>query len=85
MPLLKNFLFSNETEINVIFFDQLNYIDLFAVKMPWAAKRPANEQLTVFFIGPLTAQFYLLFLLGANEPLTIFEIPSSKIYVIKGS
>ena len=30
LPLLKNLLFSNETEITVIFFDQLNNIDLFA-------------------------------------------------------
>ena len=30
LPLLKNPLFSNETEINVIFFDQLNNINLFA-------------------------------------------------------
>ena len=40
-------------------------------EMPWAAKRPANESLTVFFTGPPMAQFYLLFPIG---PLTIFEI-----------
>ena len=33
----------------------------------WAAKRPANEPLTGPFSGPLTAQFYLLILIG---PLT---------------
>ena len=32
--------------------------------MAWAAKRPANEPLTGLFTGPLTARFYLLFLLG---------------------
>ena len=32
-----------------------------------AAKRPVNESLTGIFKGPLTAQFYLLFLIG---PLT---------------
>ena len=37
------------------------------VEVAWAAKRPANEPLTVFFTGSLTAQFYLLFLIG---PLT---------------
>ena len=30
LPLLKNILFLNGTKINVIFFDQLNNIDLFA-------------------------------------------------------
>ena len=34
------------------------------LEMAWAAKRPANEPLTGIFTGPLTAQFYLLFLLG---------------------
>ena len=33
------------------------------VDMAWAAKRPANEPLTGMFSGPLTAQFYLLFLI----------------------
>ena len=37
------------------------------VVMAWAAKRPANEPLTGLFNGTLTAQFYLLFLIG---PLT---------------
>ena len=44
--------------------------------MAWAAKRPVIEPLTVFFTGPLTAQFYLLLFIG---PLIIFEIPSSLI------
>ena len=35
--------------------------------MAWATKRPANEPLTGLFSGPLTAQFYVLFLIG---PLT---------------
>ena len=30
LPLLKIFLFLNETKINVMFFDQLNNIDMFA-------------------------------------------------------
>ena len=35
-----------------------------AVEIAWAAKRPVNEPLTDIFKGPLTAQFYLLFLIG---------------------
>ena len=46
----------------------------------WAAKRPANEPLTGLFSGPLTAQFYLLFLIG---PLTIFEIPFNIHFSVK--
>ena len=38
-----------------------------AVEMAWAAKRPVNEPLTHIIKGPLTAQFYPLFLIG---PLT---------------
>ena len=38
-----------------------------AVETAWAAKRPVNEPSTGIFKGPLTAQFYLLFLIG---PLT---------------
>ena len=45
--------------------------------MEWAAKRPANEPLTGLFSGPLTAQFYLLFLVG---PLPIFEITFNFIF-----
>ena len=44
---------------------------LSTVEMAWATKRPANEPLTGLFSGPLTAQFYLLFLI---ELLPIFEI-----------
>ena len=38
-----------------------------SVEMAWAAKRPANKPLTGLFSGPLTTQFYLLFLI---EPQT---------------
>ena len=38
-----------------------------SVEMAWAAKRPANKPLTGLFSGPLTAQFYPLFLI---EPPT---------------
>ena len=38
-----------------------------AVEMAWAAERPVNEPLTDIFKGPLTAQFYRMFLIG---PLT---------------
>ena len=56
------------------------------LEMAWATMRPANEPLTGLFTGPLTAQFYLLFLYwAAYEPLTIFEIPLSLLGVIKGS
>ena len=34
------------------------------VEMAWAGKKPANEPLIGLFSGPLTAQFYFLFLIG---------------------
>ena len=53
--------------------------------MTWAAKRPANEPLTIFYCYAngqvLSADFYW----AVNEPLTVFEIPISSINVIKGS
>ena len=39
-------------------------INKIGLEMAWAAKKPANEPLTGLFTGPLTAQFYLCFLLG---------------------
>ena len=50
-------------------FDEVCFykVKFSAVEMAWAAKRPVNEPLTGIFKGPLTAQFYLLFLIG---PLT---------------
>ena len=50
------------------------------VEITWAAKRPANEPLIGLFGGPLTAQFYLLFLI---EPLSIFEIPFNFHFSVK--
>ena len=35
------------------------------LEMAWAAKKSANESFTGRFTGPLTAQFYLLFLIGS--------------------
>ena len=50
------------------------------IEMAWAAKRLDNEQLTGFFTGSLTTQFYLLLFTG--QP-TIFQIPLSLNNVIK--
>ena len=44
-----------------------SYFRTLVLSLSWAAKRPANEPLTGLFSDPLTAQFYLLFLMG---PLT---------------
>ena len=40
--------------------------------MAWVAKRPANKPLANLFSSPLTAQFYLLLLIGplGNKPLS---------------
>ena len=48
-------------------FSVFSYFRTLVLSPSWAAKRPANEPLTGLFSGPLTAQFYLLFLMG---PLT---------------
>ena len=49
-------------------YSNINFVPLdLSVEMAWAAKRPAHEPLTGLFSGPLTALFYLLFLI---EPLT---------------
>ena len=43
----------------------LSNVKIMRVEMAWAVKRPANEPLTGLFSGPLTAQFYFLFLMAA--------------------
>ena len=39
-------------------------MELSVLEMARGAKRPANELLTSFFTGPLTARIYLCLLLG---------------------
>ena len=51
--------------------------------MAWVAKRSANEPLTGLFGGALTAQFYLLFLIGPlTSPYQFLKSLSTFIFLI---
>ena len=50
--------------------------------MTWAAKRQTNKPIIVFFPGPITVKFYLLFLTGHQRAANNFEIPLSLINVV---